>query len=323
MRQQPEDFLVDEVPAYLPSGKGVHLYVHFEKRDLTTPAAVSALGRALAVPASRCSYAGLKDRHAVTRQWASFEGADPDRLRNVDIPNLNVLEHGLHTNKLKTGHLRANKFRIRVRNPAGDAGVAENLLSHLAATGCPNYYGEQRFGRDGDNAEAAFAFVSGAQRPPRDRFQRKLLFSAFQSALFNSWLADRVQRGELAQAIGGDLMRKEDTGGLFTSEDLNDLQARTAQFAISATGPMFGADMRSPVAEALAREQELLATAGVSYDMLVTHKKLGSGTRRVCRIRPEHWSVDQEGSDLVIAFTLPRGSYATVVMRELMKDELT
>lgn len=322
MRHQPEDFLVDEVPAYLPCGTGVHLFVHFEKRELSTPAAVSALGRALGVPASRCAFAGLKDRHAVTRQWASFEGASSDRLQGMEIPNLRVLAHGYHTNKLRTGHLKANHFRIRVRNPQGDPALARELLGQLATHGCPNYYGEQRFGRDGDNAETALAFVSGSQRPPRDRFQRKLLFSAFQSALFNSWLADRVQRGELAQAIPGDLMRKEDTGGLFTSQDQSDLQQRTAAFTISATGPMFGADMRDPESTALVRETELLAASGVTHDMLVANKKLGTGTRRVCRVRPVDWSVDVEGQDLVIAFTLPKGAYATTVMREVMKDDL-
>jgi len=321
MRECPEDFLVEEVPAYPPCGHGTHLFVQFEKSGLTTPAAVSALATSLGVPAQRASYAGLKDRHAITRQWASFEGGDPSRLPQAAIPGIQVLAHAYHTNKLKTGHLKGNRFTIRVRNPQAGAEVAKAIFAKLDAEGCPNYYGEQRFGQHGDNAQVAIAFLTGQSRAPRDRFKRRLLFSAFQAELFNRWLADRVERGELATAIAGDLMRREDSGGLFTSDDLDDLKSRSAEFAISATGPMFGADMRRPLEEAWAREERLLAESGVDEDMLSRWQRLGAGTRRACRVRPMDVRVESEPDAIVVHFELPKGAYATTIMREVMKTE--
>ena len=117
MRHLLEDFQVDEVPAYLPSGTGGHLFVRFEKTDLTTPAAVSLIAKALQVKSHTAGFAGLKARRGITRQWASFEGATPEQLSELTLPpNLRILEHGLHAHKLKTGHLKSNRFQIRVRN---------------------------------------------------------------------------------------------------------------------------------------------------------------------------------------------------------------
>lgn len=320
MRVQLDDFVVDEIPAYPPCGQGDHLFVRFEKTDLTTPTAVKALARALHVPPDRASFAGLKDRRGVTRQWASFEHAKAEHLEGFDDPKVRVLEHARHKNKLKTGHLVGNRFEIRIRECAADAATASGILAELVEQGCPNYYGEQRFGADGNNAEAALAFLRGETRPPRDRFQRRFLFSAFQSALFNTWLAARVSAGELHRVVEGDLMRKEDSGGLFTSDDLADLEQRVAAFEISATGPMFGASMRKPLAEAAAREAQLLERFNITEDLLHQHRKLGEGTRRVCRIRPEGVHVAQEDpTTLRLAFALPKGAYATTVLREVMK----
>lgn len=320
MRIELQDFVVDEVPAYSPSGQGDHLFVHFEKAGITTPVAVGAIARALDVPRQRSSFAGLKDRQGITTQWASFEHADGEKLLNVDLPGVRIIEHARHTNKLKTGHLKSNRFAIRVREPEAGLDVAQSILAELLDIGCPNYYGEQRFGRDGDNAQSGAAFITGAAPMPKDRFKRKFLFSAFQSDLFNRWLSQRVLNGELAKAIDGDLMRKEDSGGIFTSDDLADLQLRVERFEISPTGPMFGAEMRAAEAIAARRETELLAASGVSLEMLARFKKLGAGTRRQARIRPHNARVEQEDGALIFYFELPKGAYATTIMREFMKS---
>jgi tRNA pseudouridine13 synthase len=323
IRLQAEDFRVDEVPAYAPTGHGEHLFVRFEKTGLTTPQAIAELARALGVDAARAGHAGLKDKHAVTTQWASFEGADAARAATLALPAIRVLEASPHPHKIRTGHLRANRFRIRIADAgAGAADTAGELLGELHASGVPNYYGEQRFGRDGGNVEAALRWLRDGGTPPRDRCQRKLLVSAWQSDLFNRWLADRLLRGELARAVPGDVMRKEDTGGVFVAEDAVEAQTRVESWAISPTGPMFGTRMRSAALDAGERERELWAARGIADAALAKLGKLAEGTRRVARIRPADVEVQSAGEDLLLAFTLPKGAYATVVLRELQKPDV-
>lgn len=321
IRAVPLDFQVDEVPLYPPSGEGEHLMVRFEKTGLSTPAAVSALARAMGVDPRAAGWAGLKDRHAVTTQWATFHGATASAALGAEVEAVRVLDAQPHRAKLKPGHLVGNRFRIRVRGAGHAEETARELMTTLAERGSPNYYGEQRFGREGDNAERALAFVRGETRAPRDRFQRKFLFSAMQAAIFNSWLATRLTDGLLGTAIEGDLLRKEGTGGLFTCEDPATDAERAARFELSATGPMFGAKMRQPAGAALAQEAATLAAWEVSEDQLAQHRKLGQGTRRVCRIRPESWAVCRADADLELVFSLPKGAYATVILRELLKPE--
>lgn len=323
IRERPEDFRVDEVPAYPASGDGEHLWVRFEKTDMNTVAAVGALARAMDVDPRAASWAGLKDRRAVTTQWASFHRATEASARAANVQGVRVLEVSRHRSKLKTGHLAGNRFCIRVTDGGAHLETSRTLLAQLADNGCPNYYGEQRFGRDGDNAAQALAWVQGQARGPRDRTQRKFMFSALQAAMFNDWLAARVEAGELARAIDGDLLRKEDTGGLFVCEQPAVDDARAGRFEVSATGPMFGAKMRCPTGTALAREQALLSRWGLSSEILSNHKKHGEGTRRTCRIRPENWVANREENDLVLEFYLPKGAYATVILRELTKPTET
>lgn len=319
IRVSDPDFRVDEIPAYDPVGEGGHLFVHFEKTGLDTPVAVRSLARALGCDPRASGYAGLKDRRAVTTQWASFEGADAAAISGLAVPGIRVLSAQPHRHKLKTGHLRGNRFRIRIRDPQGDAGLARELLSQLGEGGVPNYYGQQRFGTGGQNLTRAWAWLVDGGRAPRDRFERKLLMSTLQSEIFNRWLAARVAADELCRAIDGDLLRKEDTGGLFTTDDLQDAQRRMDAWELSATGPMFGAKMRWPVGEAAAREQALLTASGITMDTFNAARRHGEGARRVARVRPADATVDLEEGDLWLAFTLPKGAYATVVLRELMK----
>lgn len=313
------DFQVDEEPAYPPSGDGEHLFVHFEKTGLDTPVAVRNIARALECNPREASYAGLKDRHAVTSQWASFAGAQPEAALALELPGIRVLSASPHGHKLKTGHLRSNRFRIRIREPEGDVEQTRALLARLVEIGVPNYYGEQRFGTGQQNLTRARAWLVDGGRAPRDRFERKLLMSTWQSDLFNRWLSARVLAGELTRAVDGDLMRKEDSGGLFTTDDLVDAQARMDSWEISPTGPMFGIKMRWPQAEAEARERALFAESGITEDTLRAVKKCGEGARRPARIRPLDVEVGEEEGDLWVNFTLPKGAYATVVLRELMK----
>lgn len=321
IKHVPEDFEVEEIPAYRPTGEGEHLFVRFVKRDLDTRQAVQRLARALGVEAGEAGFAGLKDRRAVTTQWASFYRGDPARLESTTVEGVRVLEWARHPHKLRTGQLRGNRFRIRLRgsDPAR-ADDARAVLEALARSGVPAYFGEQRFGRAHDNAARAIAWIAEETRAPRDPFERKLLFSAWQASLFNELCAERVREGTYDSVIDGDLCRKEQSGGLFVVADIEVERQRAQRFEISATGPMFGATMRWPEGEARRREERALARAGVGQEQLVRLRRAGAGTRRPYRMPLHAPRVDSDAEGLVLSFELPAGAYATVVLRELTRD---
>jgi tRNA pseudouridine13 synthase len=321
-RSSPEDFEVEEIPAYAPSGTGEHVFVLIEKRGLTTRDAVRALCESVGADPRAAGWAGLKDRHAVTRQWISIAGTTPDAVKRAETESVRVLEAALHTHKLRTGHLRANRFRIRLRRFAvSRLDDLRSVLSDVETHGLPNYFGEQRFGREGDNAQLALRWVLGDAPAPRDGFQRKLQMSALQSEIFNRCVAERVQTSTLGRVFAGDLMKKHDTGGLFVAADVGDAQARADAWEISSTGPIFGARMRWPEGEARIREEALLRHAGLTRDQLQKWKRVAPGTRRLVRIpvRRVGLSVTENAVDL--DFTLPAGSYATVLIREILKRD--
>lgn len=326
LRTTPDDFVVDEVPAYLPSGSGEHVFARIEKRGLTTPAAVTAIARALGVRDRDVGVAGMKDRHAVTTQWISLPPpVAPEAVAALALPDLRVLEVARHPHKLRTGHVRANHFRLRVRGATGPdpVGRTRAILDRLArAPGAPNWYGEQRFGRDGDNAARGRELVSGARAPGRDRRLDRLMVSALQSELFNAWLTARLADGAYARVLAGDLLHKVG-GGMFDCTDPATDEARLLAGELVATGPMFGDRMRRPAAgsEADAREQAILDAAGLARDAFASVRALAEGTRRDATIPIADPAVAAGADDTTVelAFALPGGAYATTVMREVMK----
>lgn len=330
LRVAPEDFVVDEVPAYPPSGDGDHLFVHLEKRDLTTPEAARRLADALGVDVRQAGWAGLKDRHGVTRQWMSFAGATRQAALDLgeSVEGLRVLGADHHRHKLRTGHLRANHFTIRLRDAPRDRLTdARAVLDRLVAEGLPNYFGEQRFGRDGRTLEDAQRWIVAGGRPPRDRFRRKLLASAFQSALFNAVVARRLDHGLLGRCLRGDVLRKETSGGLFVAVDPTVEDRRLAAWELSPTGPLPGPKMTRPADEAAEFEAGVAEALGLPPDggdgghaaLWARLGRAAPGTRRAVRVRPTEASVSGDEAGLVFAFTLPSGSYATVLLREVTK----
>jgi tRNA pseudouridine13 synthase len=320
LSRSPGDFRVREIPAYSPSGEGEHLFVRFEKRELNTPDAVTAIARALGVDPRGAGWAGLKDRHAVTEQWASFAGADAGRALALELEGIRVLEAVRHPHKLRTGHLRGNAFEVVVRGAGSRLDAARAIIARLERDGVPDYFGEQRFGRGGDNAARARRWLLEGGRAPRSRFDKKLLVSALQSLLFNDALAERIRDGLLGRAVLGDVLKKEDTGGLFVCEDVATDDARAARFEVSATGPMFGARMRAAAAEAGEREARVLARHGITKEHVAGWSRWGEGTRRPFRVRLADPRVEARGEDLHLAFGLPKGAFATVVVREVTKN---
>ncbi|MEO8846000.1 MAG: tRNA pseudouridine(13) synthase TruD [Kofleriaceae bacterium] len=346
LRTTPEDFVVDEEPAYLPSGEGEHVFVKIEKRGLTTQMAVDAIARALAVKPRDIGVAGMKDRHAVTRQWLSLPPpTQPDAVRALVLPDISIttappfggaaspgkaglaiIEVARHPHKLRTGHVRANRFQLRVRGCGDDpVAKAKTILDRLAVPpGAPNWYGEQRFGRDGDNAARGRAIVNG-EGFPRDRKLARLLVSALQSELFNQWLIARMADGLYSTVLTGDVLHKVG-GGMFTCEDAALDTSRLVAGEVVLTGPMFGDQMRraaegSPAGE---REDKILGEAGFARDSFAAVRAIAEGTRRDATITvgsPTVIELDNPGinSAIEVTFTLPGGAYATAVMREVMK----
>lgn len=321
-RATPEDFEVEEIAAYPATGTGEHAFAFIEKRGLTTRDAVRALCERVGADPDAAGWAGLKDRHAVTRQWISIFGASPDALLRADLEGIRVLEATLHPQKLRTGHLRANRFRIRLRR-FERARIEELrwLLSELEQHGLPNYYGEQRFGRDGNNAERALRWVRGEARAPRAGFQRKLQMSALQSQIFNRCVAQRVQSSTLGKIYPGDLVKKHESGGLFVAPDVEGTQARADAWEISPTGPIFGAKMRWPEGDARAREEALFADSGLTLDRLIKWKRVAPGTRRFVRVPVVNLQLTVSDNTVELDFTLPAGSYATILVREILKRD--
>ena len=322
IREELEDFEVVEIPAYEPSGEGEHLFVRLRKRDFTTKEAVKRLARALDVDPGAAGWAGMKDRRAVTEQWVSLHEATAEAALAVELEGIEVLDAIPHSSKLKTGHLLGNRFRLRVRGtPADRLDDVRSALATLVETGIPNYFGLQRFGRDGDNYERARSWIVDGGRAPRGRFERKILVSSLQSELFNRLVAARVRQGELGRVFEGELVRKTETGGMFTVEDVEEAQGRADAWELSPTGPMFGSKMRWPNGEAADRERALLEEAGITLEDLKRMGRSGQGTRRPVRIRLGEAELFPEEDGFAVQFTLPKGSYATVVIDQLLRQD--
>jgi len=322
VKSSPEDFRVDEIPAYAPSGSGTHLYLRVEKRGLTTRDVVRALAAALRVAERDAGWAGMKDKEAVTTQWLSFPTArDPDPS-SLAGEGWRVVEASRHGNKLRPGHSRGNRFAVAVRG--GDLQQARACAGALRERGFPNFFGAQRFGATGRNAATGKALLLGgddpeARRASRDRFLRRLCLSAYQSLLFNRWLAERLADGLFAVALEGDVMKKIDSGGLFTCRDPAADGPRVARFEISPAGPIFGHALRLAEGEPGAREERLLAAEGLALADFARGGGEAEGTRRAGRL-PVAPALEPLPDGYRAVFELPKGSYATVVMGELTKE---
>ncbi len=325
LKQQPGDFEVEEIPAYLPNGAGEHLFLWIEKTGLTTEQLTKHLIKTLRVPNRDIGVAALKDRHAITRQFISVPAKFADQLAAVETPQVRVLSATLHQNKLRTGHLRGNRFSILLRNVPPDAlDLATRIASRLQQSGVPNYFGEQRFGSDGETSELGFALLKGEQvpediHPSRRRFLLKLALSAAQSVLFNELLAARLLAGELHRVIVGDVLQVAASGGVFVCEDAQTDQTRFESREIVPTGPMFGPKMKQATGEIAEREARVLKEHDLTPESFRIYQELTSGTRRPYLIFPGELEVTAEAEGVRFRFSLPSGSYATVLLREFQK----
>jgi tRNA pseudouridine13 synthase len=327
IKTKPEDFEVEEIPAYQPCGTGEHLFLWVEKRDMGAEYFVRQVARRLDVAVSEVGTAGLKDRRAVTRQRVSVPARAEPRLPQLEGDGIRLLNVSRHGNKLKPGHLHGNRFRILVRDVRADAtSHLIAVIERLKSDGLANFYGEQRFGRDGETVLLGLSLLrqqapSGSPSSGRNPFLRKLALSAAQSALFNHNLACRMADGILRRVLPGDVMARWPFGGLFVAEDTTREQARLDAREIVPAGPMFGHKMFRAAAEAAKREEAVLSDAGVQPQPFAAFGKLLSGTRRHDLIYVDDLAAIVEPDGVRVSFTLPAGSYATVLLREICKNE--
>jgi tRNA pseudouridine13 synthase len=318
---EPEDFVVDELPLYAPTGEGGHTFVRVEKRDATTEEVGRALARAAGVAPRDVGYAGRKDRVAIARQWLSVPGLDPDAALALDLPRARVLEAVRHPHKLRTGQLRGNAFEIRLRDlEASTRERVERRLAHFAERGFPNRFGMQRFGRDGDNAARGAALLAGRERV-RDRRAARFLVSALQAAVFNEALARRAAPLDTVEL--GDVARVEASGGLFLVEELAREAPRAAAFEISATGPIFGTREIAPHGEPALRERAALAAFGIDPEAPLRPPPglAQRGARRALRARAEAARLEPAEGGVRLCCTLGPGTYATVLIEELLRED--
>lgn len=321
-----EDFLVEEIPSYDPSGQGDFLYLWIEKKDVAAREFQEILGRAFQIGQQEIGIAGLKDRTAVTRQWVSLPKNREPLLSAFDHPAVKILNTNYHSNKLKTGHLKGNRFRIRIRGTGEKArDQLPRLLQRIEEKGIPNAYDLQRFGRNNETWKTGWELLKG----PSSRFVkpwlRRLALSALQSGIFNAYLVDRMADGLLHQVIPGEVLGKSPAGGLFNApveeSELPREQERLNHKEIVGAGPIFGWKLLPCKGPALEREQKLLESYSLKRDDFLSQRKLMEGTRRRNIIYPRIEVLGWEGSDVELGFELPSGSYATRVIGELMHTE--
>lgn len=321
-RKNEDGFVVEELPAYAPSGEGEHLYLWIEKRGVSTTAVVCALQRALRLQERDVGYAGRKDERGVTRQWISVPARSVLDAAALGGEGWRVLEAKKHKNKLRLGHLYGNRFTVHLDGDV-DVDALRARAASIEQSGVPNLFGAQRFGIDGSTLAQAMQFLARA-RPARSR-RDELLVSAVQSALFNAWLADRVDDGSWNTALDGDVLEKTLTGAPFICTSPSDDAPRIASGEICVSGPLLGPRMRSAEREALTRESRSWSKRGLDLAGLLAHPAFSEGARRPACLRAGALTIiadDAARASVTLAFSLPKGAYASILLRVLLGDAL-
>jgi tRNA pseudouridine13 synthase len=318
IRSVPEDFTVEEIDAFDASGAGEHLLLTIEKRGMNTAFAAKRIAAWAGVAESAIGYAGLKDRHALTRQrfsvWIPKKIApDIDALQSDDF---RVLDAQWHARKLPRGALAGNRFVLTLREVEGDPAAIETRLRAIAERGVPNYFGEQRFGRGGDNVSKALSMFAG-RRVARE--ERGHLLSAARSELFNRVLGARVEAACWERGLDGEVWMLDGSRSVFGPEPWSEVLAeRLARFDIHPSGPLWGrGELRS---QGAARALELATLEGEPLGALRAGLERAGleQERRALRLRPLSLTFDwPEPRTLMLRFGLPAGCYATTVLAEL------
>jgi len=334
--------VVEEIPLYEFSGEGEHLVIKLRKKDTTTWSALQSLSEVCGAKVREFGYAGLKDKDGFTTQYISIHKKFEKSLENFSHPKIKIVEKTYHNNKLKIGHLKGNRFFIRLKkvNPT-DAKIITEVAKLIQKQGIPNYFGYQRFGKEGNNYELGRAILKG-EKKERNKKMKNFFISAYQSHLFNLWLSKRVEISKLFDSfdekelfslfnfpkeiikkikktpnyfklLPGDRLSHYPHGRVFLCEDLEEESKRFFSHDISPTGLLVG--KKTPLAEGLAGNFERDITKDCE-----DFCNLLNGSRRFAWIFPQNLTATyiKEKAHLELSFFLPKGSYATTLLEELL-----
>jgi len=317
LKSVPEDFLIEEQLSFAPSGSGPHWLLQVEKRAANTRWVGAQLAQLAGVAASEVGYAGLKDRHAVAVQWFSVPAAvkGADFWREVCTAEFRVRQVFANSRKLRRGALSGNRFRIRLRRVLWSGEQLQLKLDALRAHGVPNYFGPQRFGREGCNLQRVASWVESAVAP-RGRAERGFTLSAARSLVFNAVLARRVAAGDWSQLAAGDLASLDGSGSHFpvTAVDA-ELRRRLSLFDIHPSGPLWGRG--DPPSQGQALQHEAAVAQELAPVIHLLQRQGLSQERRALRCAIRELAVERDGDALCLSFLLGRGQFATAVLREL------
>jgi tRNA pseudouridine13 synthase len=319
IRTTAADFIVTEKCDIEFSGEGEHDFLWIEKTGNNTHWVAECLAKHGGVPLRDVGYAGLKDRHAITQQWFSVR-----RLGTVDWTEfsengIEILEQRRHRRKLRRGAHAANAFRIGLR--AGDlekhrTGIAERL-SRLNDEGVPNYFGEQRFGRNGSNIDLCKRVFAGQKM---SRAKRSIALSAARSLIFNSILAQRVASGSWNEILPGELANLDGSASVFAVDEVNaEIRRRCDEFDIHPTGSLWGDGSPRSTLDVAAMENAVASEFAELRDGIVATRM--DPASRALRLRVTNLKWDLQPEVLWLEFELTKGGYATAVLRELAKIE--
>jgi tRNA pseudouridine13 synthase len=317
IRSEPEDFIVYENLSFEPSGDGEHVFLQLQKTGENTEFVARQLARLANVRQRDIGFAGLKDRHAVTTQWFSvwLPGKSEPDWSALETGNIKILKVNRHARKLKRGVLSGNQFTLTIRDWQGDQAKCIEQLNGIKANGIANYYGEQRFGHQGQNIDKALAMFNGAKVA---REQRSHYLSAARSYLFNHILSHRVATKTWNQALPGDTFMFDGSHSTFKSQmPDSEILRRLAARTIHASGVLWGKGEIDISADALAIEQSVIDTHGELAQGLIAAGI--EKDRRALRVNVNdlEWQFTDE-TTLRLRFTLPAGSYATALLREII-----
>ena len=318
LKATAEDFQVDEVLDIPLSGDGEHLWLWVEKRGLNTEEAARRIAKAAGVPLRTVSYAGLKDRQALTRQWFSVQlpgKADPD-LSAAENDTLKILKTSRHKRKLQRGAHAANGFTLRLTQLDADKETLQQRLELISKQGVPNYFGSQRFGWQGGNLGEARDYAA-RKALPEQRNVRSRLLSTARSYLFNQVLAARVADGSWQRAQVGDLLAFTDSRSFFPAGEAECNDPRLAILDLHPTGPLWGEGESATTHATHVLEQSIAAREADLRDWLVCAGM--SHERRILRLPIGRLTWHYPEPDILqLEFVLPAGCFATVLVRELV-----
>jgi tRNA pseudouridine13 synthase len=340
-RQSPRDFVVEEIPLYEWSGEGEHLILHVRKKELTTWDMIRDIAKHLGIKERDIGYAGLKDKNAMTKQYISILKIHEEKLASFSHEKIKILSHHYHNNKIRLGHLKGNRFFIRLKKvtPVASTMIKE-AMQNIKLHGMPNYFGYQRFGIEGDNYVKGQAIVEKRLKE-RNVKMRKMYVSAYQSHLFNLWLSRRIEISKLIKSfdtseltallnmpehdiqamkkqshpfklIEGDTMMHYPHGRLFTFEANDEEIRRFDERLVSPTGLLSGKRVNSAEGQAKLIEEEFAVVMDED------------GARRYAWIFPDEMESEYKENEawMELHFSLPKGSYATVLVEEIAKRKI-